>query len=159
MTREERMNYAAELFCEGYNCSQAVFAAFCDLTGYEKGEALRLASSFGGGFARHREVCGAVSGAVMVLGALYGYDEPIKEKSAEHYARVSGFLNDFKELNQSIVCRDLLKLSADKINTDSHTPTPTERSAEFYRSRPCARIVMCAVDLLLKHIEKIEESK
>ena len=72
MQRTER---AIALFLEGANCAQAVFAAFADLIGMDERTALRLSSSLGGGVGRPREVCGAVSGICMVLGALYGYDD------------------------------------------------------------------------------------
>lgn len=80
---------AEKLFLEGYNCSQAVLAAFEDVTGISRREALRLSSSFGGGMGRLREVCGAVTGAFMVLGLLYGYEDP-KDRVAKttHYARI-----------------------------------------------------------------------
>ena len=67
---------AEQYFLEGYNCSQAVLLAFSDRTGLDKETAARLASSFGGGLARMREVCGAVSGAAMVLGLVRGYADP-----------------------------------------------------------------------------------
>lgn len=67
---------AAELFLSDCNCAQAVLEAFSDVTGLEKGFAAKLASSFGGGMGRMREVCGAVSGMLMVAGLLYGYDDP-----------------------------------------------------------------------------------
>lgn len=159
MTLEERKNRAAELFTAGYNCSQAVFAAFCDVTGYEEKAALRLASSFGGGVARHRDVCGAVSACAMVLGILYGHDEPDREKCMEHYARVSNLLNRFADANGSIVCRELLELTAEKVKADEKEPTPTERNEAFYKDRPCTRLVISAVELLAKEIEEIENNK
>ena len=64
---------AAELFLRGYNCAQAVVVAFGDVTGLEEKYAARLISSFGGGMGRMREVCGAVSGMLLVAGLLYGY--------------------------------------------------------------------------------------
>ena len=67
---------AAQLFSDGYNCAQAVAAAFSDVTGLDEKRSARMASSFGGGMGRMREVCGAVSGMLMVLGLLYGYDDP-----------------------------------------------------------------------------------
>ena len=67
---------AAELFVEGYNCAQAIAVAFSDVTGLDEDFSARMASSFGGGMGRMREVCGAVSGMLMVAGLLYGYDTP-----------------------------------------------------------------------------------
>ena len=71
----KREELARQAFKEGYNCSQAMVAAFSDLMGMDKKTALRLASSFGGGMGRMREVCGAVTGMFMVVGILYGYDD------------------------------------------------------------------------------------
>ena len=159
MTLEERKQKAAELFTSGYNCSQAVFASFCDMTGYEEKAALRLASSFGGGVARHRDVCGAVSGAAMVLGILYGYDEPDAEQCKAHYARVSNFLNAFSDVHGTIVCRELLKLTEEKVKADEKEPTPTKRDEAFYKGRPCTKFVVSAVELLVKEIEEIENNK
>ena len=67
---------AKALFLEGYNCSQSVVGAFCEELGLEKEQAVRMASSFGGGMGRLREVCGCVSGMFMIVGYLYGYDDP-----------------------------------------------------------------------------------
>ncbi len=145
MTRTER---AIALFVEGCNCAQAVFCAFADLCGVDEKTALRLSSSFGGGLARQREVCGAVSGACMVLGALYGYDN-VKENApkAEHYARIQAFCGAFREKYGSIICRELLGA---KIAENS--PNPTPRTAEFYRTRPCARFVGACAELLEEYI-------
>ena len=146
MTRSEK---AIELFLDGCNCAQAVFAAFADLVGVKEAQALRLSSSFGGGVGRQREVCGAVSGMCMVLGALYGYDDVHDPaKKAEHYARVQELCGAFREMYGSIVCRELLGAK----RADS-APTPTPRDAEFYRTRPCARFVGACADLLVQYIE------
>lgn len=79
--------YAVQLFKEGYNCSQAVLGAFCDELGMDLETALRLASSFGGGMGRLREVCGAVSSMFMVAGLKFGYIDPkdrvLKQKHYE----------------------------------------------------------------------------
>ncbi len=130
---------AVNLFCGGYNCAQAVFAAFCDLTGLDEKTALILSSSFGGGMGRMREVCGAVSGMFMVVGLLYGYSDP-KDAAAkkEHYALIQRMASEFREENGSIICRELLS------GPDS-SPTPTARTDEFYKKRPCTELVaVCA---------------
>lgn len=145
MTRAER---AVALFEGGCNCAQAVFVAFADLCGMGEKAALRLSSSFGGGLGRQREVCGAVSGMCMVLGALYGYDDvEDPQLKKEHYARVQALCGAFKERYGSIVCRELLGAK----RADS-TPNPTPRDAEFYRTRPCARFVGAAAELLEAYI-------
>ena len=101
---------AAALFLEGYSCSQAVAAAFSDVTGLDEKTSARLASSFGGGMGRMREVCGAVSGMLLVLGMLYGYDDPADTAGKrELYSRVQAMAEEFRAENGSIICRDLLR--------------------------------------------------
>ena len=138
---------AVELFVEGYNCAQAVAAAFGDLTDLDEKTAARMASCFGGGMGRMREVCGAVSGMLMVAGVLYGYDDPkaTKEKR-ELYAQVQAMAGQFREELGSIVCRDLLK------NPPSD-PNPTPRTEQFYKERPCARMVKTAARIMEEFIE------
>ena len=134
---------AGDLFCEGYNCAQAVFLAFADVTGFDKETALRLSSGFGGGMGRMREVCGAVSGAIMVLGMIKGYSSLDDAEKMEHYARVQEFARRFKEKHDTIICRELLK----GIKTDS-SPLPTVRDASYYAKRPCLRFVEDAAEIL-----------
>ena len=139
---------AVELFVEGYNCAQAVAAAFDDLTGLDEKTAARMASCFGGGMGRMREVCGAVSGMLLVAGILYGYDDPkaTKEKR-ELYAQVQAMAGQFRQELGSIVCRDLLK------NPPSD-PNPTPRTEQFYKDRPCARMVATAARIMDAFIEE-----
>ena len=129
---------AAELFLSGYNCAQSVAVAFCDVTGMEEKTAARMASAFGGGMGRLREVCGAVSGMFMVLSVLYGYDTPGDDaRKMELYTRVQALAGQFREEVGSIVCREILK------NPPSD-PNPSPRTAEYYKKRPCARMVLTA---------------
>lgn len=138
--------YAAQLFCEGYNCAQAVAVAFCDVTGLQPDQAAKTASPFGGGFGRQREVCGAVSGMCMVYGTLYGYESPNSEKQMGVYSDVQAMCAQFQETAGSIVCRNILK------NPPSD-PAPTPRTAEYYAQRPCARMVLLAADILDEYIK------
>ena len=134
--------YAAELFLKGYNCAQAIAVAFSDVTGLDEKFSARMASSFGGGMGRMREVCGAVSGMLMVAGLLYGYDTPGDDVSKkQHYTLVQNLSGKFREEVGSIVCREILK------NPPSD-PNPTPRTAEFYKIRPCARMVSLAAKIL-----------
>lgn len=143
----EHMDHAEKartLFLEGYNCSQAVVCAFEDLTGLDRRAAARLSSSFGGGMGRLREVCGVVSGALIVLGILCGYDDP-KDQAAktEHYKQVQEFARRFRERNGSIICRELLK-------NVQVTPgaVPEERTPAYYERRPCPRHAYEAAKIL-----------
>ena len=144
MTRAE---HAAELFHGGYNCAQAVAVAFCDLTGQTPEQAAKLASPFGGGFGRMREVCGAVSGMTMVYGQLYGYEAPNPQAQAQVYGTVQKLAGQFREVAGSIVCRELLE------NPPSD-PNPTPRTAEFYAKRPCAKMVLTAARLMEEFMEE-----
>ncbi len=136
---------AAELFCSGYNCAQAVAAAFSNVTGLSVQQSSRLVSGFGGGFGRQREVCGAVSGMTMVVSLLYGYDAPDAEKQMQTYALIQKLCSEFAAEAGSIICRDILK------NPPSD-PKPTARTAEYYAQRPCARMVMLAAQILDRYI-------
>lgn len=139
---------AAELFLDGYNCAQAITVAFSDVTGLDKDFSARMASSFGGGMGRMREVCGAVSGMLMVAGILYGYDSNGDDTAKKsHYTLVQDLANQFKEEVGSIICREILK------NPPSD-PNPTLRTAEFYKRRPCTRMVMVAARILDDYIRK-----
>lgn len=139
---------AKSLFLEGYNCAQAVFAAFCDVTHIDKNLALQLSSSMGGGMGRLREVCGAVSGMFLVTGALYGYDDP-KDASAKnaHYARIQELAAAFQKENGSIVCRELLGL-----DHKSDGPVASDRTKEYYQKRPCVELVVCAARIMDRYI-------
>ena len=140
--------YAAELFLQGYNCAQAVTVAFSDVTGIDKALSSRLACSFGGGMGRMREVCGAVSGMLMVADVLYGYAEPEEgEIKKAHYTLVQELATKFREETGSIICREILK------NPPSD-PTPSPRTAEYYRQRPCARMVYLAAQILDDYIAR-----
>lgn len=133
---------AAEHFLSGYNCAQALAAAFADVTGLSEAQMARAASAFGGGMGRMREVCGAVSGMLLVLGMLYGYDTPGDDISKKRlYGEVQQLAGKFREENGSIICREILK------NPPSD-PNPTPRTAEFYEKRPCAKMVLTAGRLL-----------
>lgn len=137
---------AAELFKQGYNCAQAVAVAYCDLTGQTPKEAAMMASSFGGGLGRQREICGAVSGMALVLGMLEGYYEPEdNEGKKNQYALIQKLSDIFRQEAGSILCRDILK-------TQDTSPTPQLRSPEYYKMRPCERMVYLAADILEEYL-------
>ena len=133
---------AAELFLNGYNCAQAVAVAFCDVTGLDEKTAARTVSPFGGGMGRLREVCGAVSGMLFVLGHLYGYDTPGDDEIKKQvYGQVQELAADFQARCGSIICRELL-------DNPPSDPTPSPRTAEYYAQRPCALLVRTAAELM-----------
>lgn len=143
-TAGEHSQQAKAYFLEGYNCAQAVFLAFHEELALDKDTAARMASSFGGGMGRLREVCGAVSGMFLAAGMLYGYSDPkdMDGKKAQ-YQRVQALAKDFSDKNGSIVCRELLGLDHKK-----DVPAPSERTAAYYKKRPCPELVADAAGIL-----------
>ena len=140
MTHSEK---ARDLFLEGYNCAQAVFGAYAQEAGMSHEDAMKLASSFGGGMGGLRDTCGAVSGMIAAAGLKWGYadSQNLEEKTA-HYARVRRLIEAFEAEHGSHVCRELLA-AIENLKTD-----PSERTPEYYRTRPCARFVETAARLL-----------
>ena len=135
-----------EMFCKGYNCAQAVVAAFHEELGMTESEAARLSSSFGGGMGRMRETCGAVSGMLLVAGLLWGYGTPgDDEAKAAHYRLVQEMAAKFRERTGSLICRELL-------GNPPSDPNPTPRTADFYQTRPCAGFVALAAEILDQEI-------
>lgn len=145
-----RAEDAKAFFLDGCNCCQAVFCAFIDKTKLEREEALRLAAGFGAGFGRMREVCGAVSGMTMALSYKFACPDPKnREKKTELYSLIRRAAEEFREINGSIVCRELLGLGG-----ESSSPVPEKRNAAYYRKRPCAELVKTAAGIAEKYIEK-----
>lgn len=138
-----------ENFKKGYNCSQSIVLTFADILPLDSDTLSRMASSFGGGMGRLREVCGAVSGMFMVAGLLYGYEGPeTGQVKAEHYARIQDLAHKFEEKHKSIVCREMLELS---VKHDA--PTPEARTEEYYKKRPCVEIIGDAAQILDEYIK------
>lgn len=145
---ETKVNHAISYFEQGYNCSQAVFMAYSDIYGIEPETAAKLASSFGGGMGRLREVCGAVSGMFLVLGLQYPFTDT-KDKAAKNtnYKAVQHTANEFKAIMGSYNCADLLKLKHEPQNPES-----SERNEAYYKSRPCTRCVKLAAEIVGKEL-------
>ncbi len=105
MTHAEK---AKEYFSNNFNCAQAVFTTFAVENGFDEALALKLASGFGGG-ARCGQLCGAVSGALMVLGLKYGHSHSTdRDEKARSNSLAMEFTTRFREKNGSVVCRELL---------------------------------------------------
>ncbi|MBR3812202.1 MAG: C_GCAxxG_C_C family protein [Agathobacter sp.] len=148
MTRKEK---AMQSFLDGYNCAQCMVLAFEDLLTIDVETALKVASPFGGGMGRLREVCGSVSGMFMVLGFVKGYNEPGNyEGKKELYAHVQELARRYEEANGSIICRDLLGLSVKK-----EEATPEKRTEEYYKKRPCAQKIGSAAEILEQYLNEI----
>lgn len=149
---EERVALARELFTSGYNCAQAVFIAYCDIADMDKHTAAKIAAPFGGGMGRLREVCGAVSGMTMCAGHIAPNSEPNDSANKKLcYATVQELAEKFRAENGAIVCRELLGLTQQKDN-----PTPSERTAEYYKKRPCVEYVASAARIIGEKLNEEE---
>lgn len=145
MKRKEK---AMQSFLDGYNCSQCMMVAFEDLLTIDLNTALKIASPFGGGMGRLREVCGSVSGMFMVLGYIYGYDDPSDyDGKKQLYEHIQELARRYEEANGSIICRDLLGLTVKK-----QEAAPEHRTAEYYKNRPCAEKIGSAAEILEKYL-------
>ena len=145
----DRAMKAAQLFENGYNCAQSVAVAFCDVIGMTEKQAARAVSGFGGGFGRLREVCGAVSGMVFVTSMLYGYDTPGDDVSKKkQYQDIQALCGRFREEVGSIVCREIL-------GNPPTDPTPSPRTAEYYKKRPCEELVGISARIIGEKIKNI----
>ena len=139
---------AEKNFAEGMNCAQAVLAAFSDVTGFDEATSMRLASSFGGGMGRMREVCGTCSAMFMIAGLLYGYGPGFDDKEkAAHYSRIQELAAEFRAEHDTIICRELLKGLA-----VTSTPEPDKRTEQYYKVRPCIRFVHTAAEILDRYL-------
>ena len=134
---KEKAAAAKALFMEGYNCSQAVVGAWAEDIGLDSETAYKIASGFGGGIGRMREVCGAFTGAVMVLGLKFG-----NTIGNDRAAKVKEELG-----SDTIICRELLGLSGPS------DPDPAKRTKEYYQKRPCPETVAIASGLLGEFME------
>ena len=138
MTREEM---ARAYFAEGYNCSQAVVLAFAEEIGLPPAQLAKAASSFGGGMGRLREVCGTVSGIFLLVGLKFGYTD-IQDKTAKinHYKLIQDIAERFRQKEGSIICREILQIQKDQ----KESYIPEDRTPEYYKTRPCVRLVETA---------------
>ena len=134
---------AKALFQQGYNCAQAVVGAYAEELGLDFDMAMQLSSGFGGGIGRMREVCGTVSGMVMVAGLRCGKDTRDMVQKQELYQTVQKLAERFREENGSIICKELLGLEG-----KDKSPVPSERTTAYYKKRPCSELVAMAASIL-----------
>ena len=145
---EKRVERAKELFRQGFNCSQAVFAACADIYGMDEPMALRLAASFGGGIGRMRQTCGAACGMFLLAGLENGSAIPgDAEGKKNNYVFVQDLAAKFKDENGSLICAELLGIAP-----RPQEPTPEARTEAYYKKRPCAEMVASAVKIYLESL-------
>ena len=136
MTHKEK---AVQYYQDGYLCSQSVLAAYAEEYGLTEELALKLGTCLGAGM-RKGEVCGACTGALMVLGLMH--DDPKNRKAA--YENTRQFLNDFRDVNGSYLCNDLL-------GCDVRTPEGVQYARDHHLfTEFCPKMVASAVEILEK---------
>ena len=146
-----RIEKAIALFKEGFNCSQAVVAAFADEFGFTREQALRMSASFGGGIGRMRETCGAACGLFMLAGLKGGAVEGAdRDGKAANYALVQELAEEFKQRNGALKCADLLGLS----NNEPVVSTPEQRTNQYYAKRPWVKMVEEAARIWVEYLQK-----
>jgi C_GCAxxG_C_C family probable redox protein len=132
-----RIDVATGHFAAGFTCAQAVFAAYASSVGVKEDDALRIATGFGAGLGRQQEVCGAVTGACMVIGGKCGMVDPANSPAKERtYAIVNDFVERFRNLHGSIICLDLL--GCDMGTEDGHKEI-AEKNLRNTVCLPCVR--------------------
>lgn len=145
-----RAQKAKDYFLSGYTCCQSLSAAFYDKTGLDESTVLRLTLGFGAGVGRMREICGAVSGMAFIVSAYYGDSESGNtETKKKIYSYIQELVSQFKKINGSVVCADILGLERGRFSS----PSPEKRTDDYYKKRPCAEIVFGAADMLNKFLE------
>lgn len=148
---EKRIEFAVSLFKEGYNCSQSVVAAFADMYGFTREQALLMSASFGGGIGRMRQTCGAACGMFLLAGLETGCtDGKNREGKEANYKLVQQIAAEFVRRNGSMVCAELLGL---KQNAPT-PPSPEARTAEYYKKRPCVKMVEEAARIWAEYLQK-----
>ena len=153
---EERARKAKQNFLDGYNCCQSVMLAFGDVFEADELTLSTIASGFGGGLARMREVCGTVSAIGMAAGFISPAVHPknMEERTA-NYALVQELAGEFRKENGSIICAELLGLRPKK---EIESPAPSERTEEYYRKRPCPELVACSARIIARKLLSMQNA-
>ena len=149
---DERVTRAVENFMQGYGCCQSVVAAFADLYGLDETMAKKIAAGFGGGVGRLRMMCGAVSGIVMLVGLDCGQTEGSdREGKSACYKVVQDLLARSKEENGSLICAEILGIQGCEKAHSNYVAS--ERTAEYYKTRPCAAKVESAARIFADYLK------
>ena len=139
----QKTDYGANAFLNGFFCAQAVFSSFSEDYGLDVVTARKIAGGLGSG-ARAAELCGAVSGAVLVIGLKYGHgtadDAKMREKCS---AETEEFVRRFREANGNIVCRDLLEC-----DISTKEGMENARGKNLFRTK-CKDLVVSAIQILI----------
>ncbi len=153
MIMKNKRDKAIGYFAAKLHCSQSVLAAFSEECGISEEQAFRLGSCFGSGM-RKGQVCGACTGALMVLGLLYGETRAGDPQEREISTRINDMMMErFGKANGSYICNDLL-------GVDISTPEGVKKAREEgLFTELCPKMVASAADILEEIIEEMEHKK
>lgn len=157
---EARVTKGMAFFKQGYNCSQSVAMAFADWYDVPQGLMARISASYGGGIGRMRETCGSALGMYMLAGLEVATEEANQEVKRQNYEVVQRLAADFKATAGSTICRELLGLN--KQRADGTIPdivitaTPEARTDEYYKKRPCIRMVETAIRIYMNYLRTVQ---
>lgn len=142
--KQAKIDLARQLFLSGHSCAQSVAAAYADEMALPRQTVLRLAGGFGGGLGGMRVTCGATMAMAMVASTLVGYDDPADLQTKQYlYALIRRMCERFTAEYETLNCRTLLTNAGIEVKN-----TPSERTPEYYRKRPCVRYVMACAGIL-----------
>ena len=140
---------AVKCFADGFNCAQAVLSSFSEEYSCPKELALKISGAFGSGMGQLGETCGAVTGALMIIGLKYGkYKISDTESKDRTYACVKQYSDNFKLRFGSIKCTDLIKF-----NLSNHEELIEARKAGVFQSI-CPELIKCSVEILESLFQK-----
>ena len=153
---QERVDRAVDNFMQGYGCCQSVVAAFADLYGLDDTMAKRIATHFSDEVAHLSMMRGAVSGIVTLVGLDCGQTEGSdREGKSACYKVVQELLAQSKAQNGSLICAEILGLKGHEKAQSSYEASA--RTAEYYKTRPCAAKVESAARIFAEYLQRKEE--
>ncbi len=145
---EEKIKSAVESYNDGYNCAQSVLAVFAQELGMDRDTAMKIACGFGSGMGRSGNMCGAVTGGMLVLGLKFGMmDSESQEDKEKTYEEVAVLLERIKTIHGSANCTDLM-------GVDLGTPEGLQESQDRDLSdKVCSKIIEDVTRILEELIE------
>ena len=145
----KRIEIAREYFLKGYNCCQSVVVSFKEDLPFTEQFLLNLAGPFGAGVGRTRNICGAVSGMGIIIGLFSKNDSTdIKQEKDNTYILMQNLMAQFQSQNNTLICKELLE----GVENATLTPVSADRTAEYYKERPCLKFVEDGVKIVEKYL-------